>query len=140
MRKIAILSGCLTLLWIASGGLAQAGSDHGTLLKERAPLRDQMAKLLVYMADLDILVNRDQEIDYSLFQDDAEGLLKTLDSVKGLDAEKLFSKEIAAVERPTKKLLEYAKQQNPKAAKYPDKIFNACFQCHATYRDPRMPQ
>lgn len=133
-NRILIIIG---LLLIGYGIGYASETNHASLLKDRDALRKQMVQLLMRVADLDILVNRDHETDYDLFKEDAKGILEILDIIKAMDKEKLFKKELRAVEKPTRKLLHYSEQENPKAANTTADIMNACFRCHAMYRDNR---
>ncbi len=98
-------------------------------------LRDQMDAMVLSIADLDILINRDKVLDYDIFKEDAERILNSIDKIRGLDPEGIFEPYIKQLEKHAQKLLYYAIKKDEKALKYPQKIFDTCFQCHQKHRN-----
>lgn len=128
----------IVLGWMVSvsGGVgASEAKPHADLDTHGSQLREQMVQFLVSMSDLDAIVNRDQDIDYELFMEDAQRILSTIDQVRKIDATGVFKKELDKLEKLNKKFFQYSMDHNPKAAKYPEKIFNVCFECHRAHRD-----
>lgn len=127
----------LTLLFVTYSLTASAfelnAKDKQTY-QGNAPLRDQMDKMILSVADMDLMINRDREIDYDILKEDAERILKTIAAIRALDKERLLKKPLDQLESPTKAMLKYSQKRDPRVAKYPEKVFNACFQCHANHR------
>ncbi len=98
-------------------------------------LRDQMDKMILSIADMDILVNRDQIADYEVFIEDADRILKAIVEIRKLDKAGVFTDFLNRLEKPTKSLFKYATAKDAKAMQYPEEIFNACFACHQKHRD-----
>lgn len=122
-------------------GLISTASFATPLTKEQqakiagnTTLRDQMGKMIISIADLDIIVNRDKTADFEIFKEDAERILKSIKEIEALDKEGVYKDFLTKLKEPTEKLLEYSILKNKKAMEYPEKIFNACFECHKTTR------
>lgn len=98
-------------------------------------LRDQMVQLLVSMSDLDIVMNRDHETDYTLFKEDADRILAAVSRIRVLDETQVFAPYLNELEGFTTQFRDASVARNPKARTYPEKMFNVCYQCHATHRD-----
>ena len=97
-------------------------------------LRDQMDKMILSVADMDIMVNKNKELDYEILQEDAERILEALKHISRLDKNGHFKSHILHVKEPAQNMLKYAKKQDSRAGQYPEQIFNACFKCHAENR------
>lgn len=97
-------------------------------------LRDQMNKMIISIADLDILANRDETADFEIFIEDADRILKAIAEIRKLDKAGIYTKLLDDLETPTRKLKELSLEKNQKAMEMPEQIFNACFQCHQTHR------
>lgn len=104
-------------------------------MKSQPTLRDQMDKMILSIADLDILVNRDKITDYEIFKEDAQRILDSLKKMREIDSTGIFKPYFDQLEKPTQQLLKYSTEKNPKAMAYPEKIFNACFKCHQANRN-----
>ncbi|MCP5464060.1 MAG: hypothetical protein H7A33_03450 [Deltaproteobacteria bacterium] len=127
---------CLIIGFFAAT-LAQAkplSSKQQKNLVNQESLRDQMSKMIISLADLDILVNRDKVQDYEIFQEDAERILAAIKKIRELDKDKVFEPFLKDLEKPTENLLKYSVQKSEKALRYPEEIFNACFRCHQAKR------
>jgi hypothetical protein len=135
MKKIFIILLSLSLILPSLVMAKPLSKKQEKALMGHETLRDQMSKMIISIADLDILINRDNVIDYEIFQADAERILAALKKIKEMDPENAFTPFLNKLEKPTIKLLELSKKQDPKAAKYPKKIFNACFKCHQAHRN-----
>ena len=98
-------------------------------------LRGQMNQMIVSIADLDILTNRDQIADYELFVQDADRILQAIGEVRKIDTSGVFKSLLDELEKPTQKLKDYSLKKDKRAMDVPDEIFNVCFKCHATHRD-----
>lgn len=103
--------------------------------KQQGFLKSQMNSMIVSIADLDILTNRDEIADYEIFIEDAERILKAISEIRAIDANGVYKQMLDDLETPTRKLKEYSLQKDSRAMKIPDQIFNACFRCHQTHRD-----
>ena len=103
-------------------------------LKDNKKLRDQMNSMVVSIADLDILINRDNVMDYDIFQDDAERILKAIAKIRKLDDGKVYKPFLDQLEKPAQNLLNYSKAKDPKAKEATNAIFDACFSCHKAHR------
>lgn len=139
----------ITFILVIFSGFAIAKSQHTqNALPVEQPqinnpskpetLRDQMDKMIISVADLDIMVNKNKELDYEILQEDAERILDALKHISRLDKNGRFKKHVAHVKEPTQNLLKYAKQKDSRAGDYPEQIFNACFKCHAENRSPNF--
>lgn len=100
----------------------------------QSQLREQMSRMIISIADLDILVNRDKVADYEIFTEDAQRILEAIKKMRALDKDKDFEPFFKQLETPTQELLKFSKLKNKKAMEYPQKIFNACFACHQKHR------
>lgn len=103
--------------------------------KQQGFLKKQMNHMIVSIADLDILTNRDEIADYEIFIEDANRILQAIAEIRLLDTSGVYKKMLSDLETPTLKLKEYSLKKDPKAMAMPDQIFNACFKCHQTHRD-----
>lgn len=103
-------------------------------IKSYPQLRGEMNKMILSIADLDILVNRNQVADFDIFKEDAQRILDAVAQMRTIDATGIFKSFIDDLERPTKKLLSYSNKKDKKAMEYPEVIFNACFNCHKAHR------
>ena len=110
-------------------------SESKIKLEGQPALREQMGKMILSVADMDIMVNKEQVTDFEILQEDATRILEAVENIKKLDTMGIFKKHIKNLEAPTRKMLEFAKQKDIRATQYPDKIFEACFKCHAVHRD-----
>lgn len=133
-KTVAMVILGLMVSWNA-GARPSDAKPHADLAAQGDQLREQMVQFLVSMSDLDAVVNRDQEIDYDLFMEDAQRILSTIDRVRKIDTAGVFKKELDKLEKLNKKFYQYSMEHNPKAAKYPEQIFNVCFECHRVHRD-----
>lgn len=102
--------------------------------KSNPTLIEQMDKMILSVADLDILVNRDKVMDYEIMTEDAKRILDAVKGIRTLDKNGVFKKFLDQLEKPTAKLHQYSLKKDPKAKKYTDAVFNACFQCHQAHR------
>lgn len=107
--------------------------DHEKVVQNK-DLKNEMDKMIISIADLDILVNRDKVADYEIFIEDAERILTSVQKIRSLDKEKVFKPFLDELEDHAEKLLKYSKKKDERAMKYPEKIFNACFKCHQKNR------
>lgn len=122
-------------LFVSATSFAKPLSDKQKQVLETQPgLRDEMGKMIISLADLDILVNRDRVVDFEIFQDDAQRILDAIARIRKLDAGQVYKPFLDRLSKPTQKLLEASKIQDPRASKYPEEIFNACFKCHQAHR------
>lgn len=103
--------------------------------KQQGFLKTQMSHMIVSIADLDILTNRDEIADYEIFIEDADRILKAVGEIRAIDTSGVYTKMLDALETPTLKLKEYSLKKDQRAMAMPDQIFNACFRCHQTHRD-----
>lgn len=126
MKKILITSAVIALL--STSVLAK------TVTKNSMTLRDQMDSMILSVADMDIMVNKNQETDFAILAEDAQRILDALVNIKALDKAGVFTKHITNLEKPAQALLKLAKKQDPLASAYPEQIFNACFKCHSEHR------
>lgn len=100
-------------------------------------LRDEMDKMILSIADMDILLNRDKVADYEIFVEDADRILKSIAAIRKMDKSGVFKDFLNRLEKPTKSLFKYATAKDARAMQYPEEIFNACFSCHQKHRDMR---
>lgn len=122
-------------LLVSVTGFAKPLSDKQQQALETQPaLREEMGKMIISLADLDILVNRDRVVDYEIFQDDARRILDAIARIRKMDTTGVYKPFLDKLAKPTQKLLESSKIQDPRASKYPEEIFNACFKCHQAHR------
>jgi len=134
MKKFATISLILTLT-LASIAMAKTLSKPQlTDLKKRPELREQMDKMILSMFDMDIMIHKTQTADYDILKEDAERILQAIQEIRAKDPDSILYKHLKNLEEPTSLLLKYAKKQDPRALKYPEQIFSACFQCHSVYR------
>lgn len=110
-------------------------TEFKTKLEGQPQLREQMGKMILSVADMDIMVNREQIIDFEILEEDAKRILEAVENIKKIDTTGIFKKHIKNLETPTRKMLELVKKKDVKATLYPDKIFEACFKCHSVHRD-----
>ena len=103
--------------------------------KQQGFLKKQMNQLIVSIADLDILTNRDEIADYEIFIEDADRILKAVGEIRAIDTSGVFKQMLDDLETPTLKLKELSLKKDKRAMLVPDQIFNACFRCHQTHRD-----
>lgn len=103
--------------------------------KQQGFLQKQMNHMIVSIADLDILTNRDEIADYEIFIEDADRILKAIGEIRAIDTSGVYKKMLDDLETPTLKLKELSLKKDKRAMKIPDQIFNACFKCHQTHRD-----
>jgi hypothetical protein len=138
MRRFFILSLVVVgSLWVVSRLVFAypLDTEFKTKLEGQPLLREQMGKMILSVADMDIMVNREQIVDFEILQEDAARILEAVETIKKIDTTGIFKKHIKNLEMPTRKMLDLAKQKNVKATLYPDKIFEACFKCHSVHRD-----
>lgn len=103
--------------------------------KIKESLRDQMDKMIMSVFDMDVMLHKNQELDYEILEEDAQRILEAIQKIKVLDENKVFVDDVKKLEEPTRKLLHYSKKKSVKARKYPQEIFDACFKCHTQHRD-----
>lgn len=133
--KLTSFLGVVFSLLIISTVIAKPISSEQKKGLEGSPqLREQMSKMIISIADLDILVNRDKILDYEIFKSDAERILSGIKEIRDLDKNKIYEPWLKELESPAKSLLKYSVTKNKKAAEYPEQIFNACFKCHKANR------
>lgn len=108
--------------------------DQKNKLSNQPALREEMGKMIISIADLDILVNRDKTSDFEIFKEDAERILKSIKQIEALDKDGIYKDFLSKLKEPSEKLLEYSILKNKKAMDYPQKIFDACFACHKANR------
>ncbi len=132
-KVILIFLGLFLLVSAVSIAKPLSGKQHQAL-ETQPGLRDEMGKMIISIADLDILVNRDRVVDYEIFQDDARRILDAIARIRKMDTMQVYKSFLDRLAKPTEKLLELSKNQDPKASKYPEEIFNACFKCHQAHR------
>ncbi len=114
---------------------AQKGTLSTQDAKQQGFLKAQMNHMIVSIADLDILTNRDEIADYEIFIEDADRILKAVAEIRAIDTSGVYKQMLEDLETPTLKLKEYSLKKDSRAMKMPDQIFNACFRCHQTHRD-----
>lgn len=102
--------------------------------KSNPSLIEQMDKMILSVADLDILVNRDKVMDYEIMTEDAKRILDAVKNIRAIDKNGVFKKFLDQLEKPATKLHHYSLKKDPRAKKYTEGVFNACFQCHQTHR------
>lgn len=102
--------------------------------KDQKALKKQMNKMIISIADLDILVNRDNIVDWEIYIDDADRILNAIAEIRKIDKVGVYKKLLNDLETPTKKLKLYSEQKDLRATKQPDMIFDACFKCHQIHR------
>lgn len=103
-------------------------------IKSYPQLRGEMDKMILSIADLDILVNRNQVADYEIFKQDAQRILDAVAQMRKIDTAGIFKNDLDDLEKPTTQLLSYSEKNDSKAMGYPEKIFDACFKCHQQHR------
>lgn len=140
MKKLSYIIFPLLIFVLVLQGQAfsyELSKKKKELLAKDENLKTHMDKMIISMADLDILINRDQIVDFEIFEEDAKRILDAIEKIRKLDNQNIFKSELRELEKPTKKLYYYSKKKDKRATKYTDKIFNACFKCHKTHRkDP----
>ena len=129
MSRLCFLAAVI-VLWSVT---AQA-HPLSTMQKGNSSLVEQMDKMILSVADLDILVNRDKVMDYDIMTEDAKRILMAVENIRKLDTQGIFKKFLDRLEKPAQKLHDFSKKKDNRAAKYTAEIFNACFNCHQTHR------
>lgn len=100
-------------------------------------LRAEMSKMILSIADLDIIVNRDKTIDYEIFQEDAKRILDSITKIRKMDTGQVYKPFIDKLEKHASQLLKLSLNKDKAAAKVPQKIFDTCFKCHQEHRGKR---
>lgn len=132
MKKLIVTA---ALVAISTLALAYPlGEKQRKAFAQNKALSEQMNKMIMSFVDMDIMMNRERELDFEILKEDAETILKAVAEIRALDKDKVFKKNLNALENPTRKMLEYSNRRDPRAGKYPEQIFNACFKCHADHR------
>lgn len=133
MKKLIVLF--MTCVLIGSVAMAKPLTEKQVQhLKSKPTLRGEMDKMILSIADMDILVNRDHIADYEIFQEDAKRILKSIAQIRKIDPQGVFEPFMRHLESLTRKFLYYSKKKDRRAMEYPEKIFNACFNCHTKHR------
>ncbi len=132
--KILILILTLSFVVTTQVFATPLSPDQKSKLVNQPALREEMGKMIISIADLDILVNRDKVSDYEIFKEDAERILKSIKQIESLDKDGIYKDFLSKLKEPSEKLLEYSILKNKKAMDYPQKIFDACFACHKANR------
>ena len=135
MKKIIIFGLFITFVFAATVMARSLSAPKLRDLKQRPELREQMDKMILSMFDMDIMVNKTKTADYDILKEDAERILQAIQEIRAKDPKGVFYDHLKKLEEPTELLLKYAKKRNPLAMNYPEKIFDACFQCHGVYRE-----
>jgi len=125
---------CCSLILTYSAFAKPLTKTQKSKLEGQPTLRAQMDKMVISIADLDILVNRDKLADYDIFIEDAQRILNAITDIRKIDEAKAYEPFLQDLETPTFKLLKYSIKRDKRAMKYTEKIFNACFRCHQENR------
>jgi len=134
MKKALILLAVICLAFSQIVWAKPLSEKKQAIVKEEGTLRHQMDLMILSIADLDILTNRDKIADFEIFIQDANRILASIVRIRKIDSHNVYEPFLKKLEKPTKKLLHYSKLKDVKAMKYPEKIFNACFSCHQAHR------
>lgn len=129
MIKILIVFGFILLNSFNAWSHPLSGTQ-----KNNTSLIEQMDKMILSVADLDILVNRDKIMDYEIMAEDAKRILNAVENIRKIDKNGVFKKFLDKLEKPARKLHEFSLKKDARASQYTGAIFNACFQCHQTHR------
>lgn len=130
-----LVSFLLMLIFISTSAFSMPlTQDQLKKVESNTALRDQMGKMIISIADLDIIVNRDKTADFEIFKEDAERILKAIKEIEALDKDGVYKDFLSKLKEPTEKLLQLSIIKDKKAMEYPEKIFNACFECHKANR------
>lgn len=132
--RFTILAATLILTLSATAQARPLSAKDHSKLTTQKELKAEMDKMIISVADLDILVNRDKIADYEIFIEDAERILQSVKTIRKIDQDKLFKPFLDELEDHAQKLLKYSQKKDERALKYPEKIFNACFKCHQKNR------
>lgn len=134
MKKHAIRISVLLSVLFAAAAWAYPTMTEKPAVPNYSELKTQMDKMILSAADMDIMVNKNRELDFDILGDDARAILDAVAKIREIDKGKAFAPHLRHLEGAAKKLQRAAVKRDPKAGDYANRVFETCFSCHAEFR------
>lgn len=134
MKKNMTLVAAVLAALVAAGAQAYPTMTEKSSVPNYSELKTHMDKMILSAADMDIMVNKNRELDYDILGDDARMILDAVAKIRGIDKGKAFAPHLRHLEAAAKKLQRAAVKRDPKAGDYANRVFETCFSCHAEFR------
>ena len=101
---------------------------------QASQIKIEMTQMLAGLVSLAVPEKGDRMFENDLNREQAKRILDGIKAIKKLDKQKKFTKNLNQLEGLTKNLLAAVDRGEADLAPYSEKIFGACFNCHAIHR------
>ncbi len=109
--------------------------EQKKMVVNRPQLKEQMGQLVVSMADLDLLINRDKTTDFEIFKEDGDRILKAIQKIRELDQKLVFKNYLDELQKPADQFVKQSERKSKKAITSFNEMTLVCFGCHKVHRD-----